>query len=354
MKTKWNLLFMVFVFSVRSLSFADGKQITKEDIELAMQEASKEYDKLVVDDNENHYTNDEEPANIKAESHNEIKKIDENLNFDDKELSFKEKHPLEELALKVKALKEQLVVEKSSLIATQSPKKVKVLGKKTIFNFREDSLYEITTSVDHVTDIALKKGEVLTTLPTSGDTVRWNLSIMKSGISPNEQTHLIVKPLDTDIETNLIITTDQNVYHVNLKSGDFHMPSVTWNYPLDETKLIKESIKKQESEEPTINPSSLRFSYEIEDKDYPWKPIRVFDDGQKTVIQMPQSYKTSEAPALFLFEDDSTPLLVNYRIKGDLYIVDRLFEKAELRIGENKSILISLDKNLSFFEKLFN
>ena len=340
---KW-IIFLIIIFIAKT-TLADGKQLTKEDLELAMEEASKEYDNLIINDAEKENKN----SNIHKDN---IEKV--NLETQDLILIKEKKHPLEELATQVENLKNKILVERTSLMATQFPRKVKVLGKKTIFNYRDDALYEITTSVDHVTDIALKKGEVLTTPPTSGDTVRWNLSIMKSGISPEEQIHLIIKPLDDNIETNLIIATDQSIYHINLKSGDFHMPSVAWNYPIDATKLIDESIKKEKVQEFIINPENLRFSYEIEDKDYAWKPIRIFDDGKKTFIQMPQSYKTSEAPVLFLLEEDSTPLLVNYRIKGDLYIVDRLFERAELRVGENKSISISLGKNLSFFEKIFN
>jgi type IV secretion system protein VirB9 len=59
----------------------------------------------------------------------------------------------------------------------------------------------------------------------------------------------------------------------------------------------------------------------------------VFDDGQKTYIEMSLSVKSSEAPALFVMEG-SDPLLVNYRVKGDFYIVDRLFDRAQLRIGK--------------------
>ena len=260
---------------------------------------------------------------------------------------------MEELAKQVDTLKNRLIVQSSTLLATQSPRKVKVRGAKTIFNFQDGALYEVTSSVDHVTDIALKPGETLTTPPTAGDTVRWNLSVMQSGSEPSKQTHIIVKPLDEDIETNLIITTDENVYQIKLASTDFHMPSVSWNYPSDAAKSFDEALKKENSQERTVSPENLRFSYSIKGCDCDWKPIRVFDDGEKTFIQMPKSLRVTEAPALFLTDDDSEPMLVNYRVKGDLYIVDRLFKEAELRVGPKRGIKIELDDGKNFFERIF-
>ena len=226
--------------------------------------------------------------------------------------------PMEELAKEVDTLKNRLIVQSSTLLATQSPRKVKVRGAKTIFNFQDGALYEVTSSVDHVTDIALKPGETLTTPPTAGDTVRWNLSVMQSGSEPSKQTHIIVKPLDEDIETNLIITTDENVYQIKLTSADFHMPSVSWNYPSDAAKSFDEALKKENSQEKTVSPENLRFSYSIKGCDCDWKPIRVFDDGEKTFIQMPKSLRVTEAPALFLTDDDSMPLLLPLEFVGDV------------------------------------
>jgi type IV secretion system protein VirB9 len=260
---------------------------------------------------------------------------------------------LETLATEVDELKSKLVVEKASLQALQSPRRVKVTGAKTVFNYLDTAVYEVTSAVDHVTDIQLKAGEVLTTPPTSGDTVRWSIGVMKSGSLPEETTHLIVKPLDDKIQTNLIIATDQHVYQLRLKSGPYHMPVVAWNYPEDSQRALDAAVKREASQEVTITPDELRFAYEITPRDrYPWTPVRVFDDGKKTFIQMPKEMRTSDAPALFLIEDGSEPLLTNYRVKGDYYIVDRLLEKAELRVGTSKKVTIELERP-NWFERNF-
>lgn len=260
---------------------------------------------------------------------------------------------LDNLAKEVDALKKKIVVERASLLATQSPKNVKVLGSKTIFNYSDGGLYEITSATDHVTDIQLKSGESLKTTPTAGDVVRWNIGIMTSGKAPNEVTHLIIKPLEENIETNLIVTTDEHVYQLRLKSGSFHTPSVSWNYPEDFDAKLKDAIKKEESEELTVNPSKLNHPYKVEG-DYDWKPISVFDDGSKTFIQMPSTLRVSEKPLLFILNEDDESMLVNYRVKGDLYIVDRLFKEAELRIGTDNKISIRFDDGKNWLERLFS
>jgi P-type conjugative transfer protein TrbG len=259
---------------------------------------------------------------------------------------------LEALASQVSELKNKLAVERASMGALQSPHRARVLGAKTMYAYNEAAVYEVTSSVDHITDIQLKPGESLTATPTSGDTVRWSIGIVRSGAAPVEVTHIVVKPLDQDIQTNLVIVTDQHIYQLRLKSSDFHMPVVAWHYPHDKDLHIQAALRRESMQETTISPEALRFSYTISGESYPWRPVRVFDDGQKTFIQMPRDMRTSDAPALFLMEDGSEPILLNYRVKGDFYIVDRLLDVAELRVGPSKHVTIELDRP-SWFERNF-
>lgn len=261
---------------------------------------------------------------------------------------------LSALAREVDALHSKAIVERAALLTTQTPRKVRVLGKRTVFTYSPDAIYEITSSVDHVTDIELSPGEQITKEPVSGDTVRWKVGVLKSGKSPNEVTHIIVKPLDENIETNFIIATDEHLYHLKVRSSDWHMPSVSWNYPDAENEALREAVKRDSSEETLeVAPERLNFEYRIEGDSYPWKPLRVFDDGRRTFIQMSPSLETSEAPGLFVV-DDGTELLTNYRLKGHNFVVDRLFDEAELRIGTSRSVrIVSGKAPKGFFGRLF-
>jgi type IV secretion system protein VirB9 len=120
-------------------------------------------------------------------------------------------------------------------------------------------------------------------------------------------------------------------------SASTYMASVSWTYPASE--LL--ALKKQRAEadvtagviaDAGINIEQLKFRYRIEG-DAPWRPLRVFDDGAKVYIQFPSGLAQSEAPPLFVIGPDAKPALVNYRVRGTTYIVDRLFAAAELRLG---------------------
>ena len=52
----------------------------------------------------------------------------------------------------------------------------------------------------------------------------------------------------------------------------------------------------------------------------------------------------AEAPALFVLSGEGTAQLVNYRVKNSTYIVDRVFQRAELRLGQKKQTIISIER----------
>jgi type IV secretion system protein VirB9 len=94
---------------------------------------------------------------------------------------------------------------------------------------------------------------------------------------------------------------------------------------------------------PMLDATALHFVYKLESKDPPrWMPLQVFDDGQKTYIQLPPTLATTEAPALFIKSREGTTQLVNYRQKANWYIVDRLFDEAELRVGEQHPAVVRI------------
>lgn len=67
--------------------------------------------------------------------------------------------------------------------------------------------------------------------------------------------------------------------------------------------------------------------------------MRVFNDGRKTIIEMPGTMEQTEAPTLLvvrreggIFRDEET-VMVNYRVQGNRYIVDTVFDRAILIAG---------------------
>lgn len=70
--------------------------------------------------------------------------------------------------------------------------------------------------------------------------------------------------------------------------------------------------------------------------------MRAFDDGRHTYIEFPASIAVGEAPPLFLVDERGDAQLVNYRQKGRFYVVDRIFDRAELRLGEKKQQIVKI------------
>jgi type IV secretion system protein VirB9 len=196
----------------------------------------------------------------------------------------------------------------------------------------------------YVTDVILQPGEAVTGVHP-GDPVRWTFVPSKSGSGDGEQIHVLIKPLMADISTNLVINTDRRTYQLDLMSNavDF-IPSVSFSYPADSLKEWDSFIANKRKELKnieistsgySINPEDLHLNYEIRGADsLRWKPVRVWDDGVKTYIQFKQgaTQKSVEAPVLILYEHKKE-IIANYRAAVDMYIVDRVFDKAALIAG---------------------
>ena len=239
-------------------------------------------------------------------------------------------------ALKIKDVTDRNVQHASDTIAARG---------QMLFTYSPGSLYEVQAATFHETAIALQPGETLTgkELPTAGDTARWTIASTRSGTPPNESVILIVKPLEAGLETNMTITTNRRLYTVVLKSSEHtYMPLVGWLYPQDEAKeredrkLASEKAEEQ-VEALAVEPEALNFNCAITGSRVAWRPLRAYDDGSKTYLQMNPETRNTEAPAIFVM-DGKTPLLVNFRIKHSIYIVDRLFDKAQLRIGPKTAV----------------
>jgi type IV secretion system protein VirB9 len=203
-----------------------------------------------------------------------------------------------------------------------------------VYPYTKGALYQLYSAVNQVTDIALEAGEKLVSV-SAGDTVRWIVGDTTSGEGKTAQVHILVKPIAADLTTNLVITTDRRTYHLEVNATEkTYMASVSWTYPPADLIALKREIDPGGTAAIDTGPdlAALKFRYRIEG-DAPWKPSKVFDDGSKVYIQFSSGLKQGEAPPLFVIGGDGKPALVNYRVKGTTYIVDRLFAAAELRHG---------------------
>jgi P-type conjugative transfer protein TrbG len=239
--------------------------------------------------------------------------------------------------------------------ATTQPTTEGFLNAIQYYDYAPGIVYTAVTSPGYVTTIALRPGEKLITA-AAGDTTRWVVDSVQSGSGETAQTLLLVKPRKADLQTNLLVTTDQRVYALDLTSGDsgtYHT-MIAWNYPFGDVVMIRNQVAAQQTAAQAMGAtvatgldlSKSNFNYLILKQKRSltpaWCPLRAFDDGQKTFIQFPPKVTVTEAPPLFVLGRNGDAQLVNYRMKGDWYIVDRLFDKAELRLGQAPQTVIAI------------
>lgn len=203
----------------------------------------------------------------------------------------------------------------------------------------------IVCAVLQVCDVELQAGEQVNSIHL-GDTARWTVEPAITGSGPAEVQHLIIKPMDVGLETSLIVTTNRRTYHFVLRSHRTKfMPRVAFTYTEDamakwDAIKTRETRQRTESTIPQTGEylGNLNFAYDVSGS-ASWKPVRVYNDGTKTIIQMPKAMQQTEAPTLLvvrkdggIFKDAET-VMVNYRVQGDRYIVDTIFDKAILIAG---------------------
>ena len=233
-----------------------------------------------------------------------------------------------------------------------SPRQAGWQGATQLFVYAPGGLYQVYAAVGQVTDIVLQEGESLsdTGAVAAGDTVRWVIGEAASGNGSSRRTHILVKPTDPGLRTNLVINTDKRTYHVELRSTSAtYMASIGWSYPQDELIAVRARIDAANAVASTqvqtgIDPAKLNFSYRLSGANPPWKPVQVFDDGAKTYLLFPETIAQGELPPLFLIGEKKQAELVNYRISGRYIVVDRLFSVAELRLGTRRQQVVRIER----------
>ena len=230
-------------------------------------------------------------------------------------------------------------VERANAAARVQPSRNGYINAVQVYPFSSGALYQVYAAPGQVTDVALQEGEQLVGSGpvAAGDTVRWIIGDTESGTGPTKRIHILVKPTRPDLISNLVINTDRRTYLLELRSAEkTYMASVSWQYPGDQLIALRRLNASAESATPIVDAidiSRLRFRYAIEGDDPPWRPVSAFDDGSKVYIEMPRGIAQGEAPPLFVIGPEGDGQLVNYRVRQNYYIVDRLFAAAELRMG---------------------
>lgn len=229
--------------------------------------------------------------------------------------------------------------------ATLEPQAQGFVNAVQVFPFSDGTIYQVYTAPGAVTDIALQPSENLVAV-AAGDTVRWVIGDTTSGTGADKRTHILVKPFTSGLATNLVVTTDRRSYHLQLTATSrTAMAALSWTYPADQLIALRRAADQAAAAAPVsegLAVDSLHFNYAISGDAPAWRPLRAFDDGRQSFVEFPASIAVGDAPPLFIVGPTGEAELVNYRVRGRFYVIDRIFDVAELRLGTKKQQVVRI------------
>lgn len=237
---------------------------------------------------------------------------------------------------------------------------------KVIYPFGQ-IMPKVTCAIDRACDVEMEPGEKISDV-ILGSTQDWHAEKATSTENGKQIVHVIFQPRDSGLETNAIITTDHRTYHIKLFSPKtegayynrvgFYYPDQIVSHWSDASQAVEHATEKDDTPAVTksfVSPEMLAFDYRI-DGSAEFKPLRVFNDGERTYMEMPDSLHTSDSPIFQLLDDKGNAQVVNYRMAEDKtthtlhYIVDRLFDRAQLKLGDDVVKIVWKRKMKHFWE----
>ncbi len=200
----------------------------------------------------------------------------------------------------------------------------------------------LTCTVLRACIVELQSGEALISI-IAGDDQRWLIDHTATGAGA-ETPIVSVKPIDHNITTNLIISTDRRVYHVTLDSPPYSAKGNRYNpqrqytrhirfyYPAEHRFGLTKPNERTDRPE-GLSLSSLNHNYTWRaEKGFPWVPLAVFDDGERVYIRIPSRAYSEDQPLLSIGVRGAERV-TDYVVRDGYFIVDGLFEQARLITG---------------------
>jgi len=191
--------------------------------------------------------------------------------------------------------------------------------------------------------IVLQEGEKIMSA-AAGDTTRWNILPDYIGNASAYTPVVLVKPFMGGLQTSLSIITDKRDYDITIQSVDTddYMPRIGFYYPQDKADAINvglppDKIENNEGLQPKINIENIKYDYQTRgDQRLSWYPTRVFEDGNKVFIRMPDHVDHAQLPVFMAIDQSGQTEAVNYRYFKPYYVVDTIFDEGVLVLGTDK------------------
>lgn len=201
-------------------------------------------------------------------------------------------------------------------------------NKIATFVYKPDVIYKYTGTFQYQSHITLESGEKANTM-AMGNSSGWE--IVHNG------NRIFLRPLNKYAKTNMTLITNKRVYQFLLDAKNVDSmddPAVFFEtrflYTDNNNAAFKVLDTANDDQIDFSDPSKYNFSYSYSGPSR-IAPIKIFDDGQFTYFEFPK--KNAEIPAIFYVDSDGYEGLVNYRVKDNFIIIERLASLFTLRHG---------------------
>ena len=246
------------------------------------------------------------------------------------------------------------IVDAATAEMTVGPTKRTYDGGAVQYPFVDGRQYKIFSSPGHQTNIVLQPGENILGQPVTGDNSSFIMTNLlgKEGGLPVVNLFVIAKmPGRT---TNVTVLTDRRTYRFILSSySATYMPVIKFTYDFDSLVSFGGQVDAQGKPTPA-NGGDVYLYAKIENLDFnyailprsinkpAWAPTQVFTDGVSTYMQFASAKGAAFAPIFVVLDEKNKPVIVNYRVKGIFYVIDRVIERAQILLNKNDGNVIDI------------
>lgn len=211
--------------------------------------------------------------------------------------------------------------------ATSDSRPIQLDHRVRVVMYQPDQVYRFIGHYRFESAIEFAPDEEIRTI-SMGDSTAWMMN--PSG------NLLFLKPIEQNATTNMTLITTKRTYLFELhaeEASDIDAKDMTFImrfiYP-GEGDMQTVSHYLDSVPDTSLNPGKYNFKYAISGPDT-IAPIRIFDDGQFTYFKFRD--KNAEVPAFFQVDDHGDESLINYRVRGDYIVVERVAKRFTLRHG---------------------
>ena len=213
-----------------------------------------------------------------------------------------------------------------------------------IINYSANDIHKYVGFYGQQSSIVFDHNEVINTL-SMGVSTGWQLD--------PQGNRLFIKPISENADTNATIITNKRTYYFKFYAKDpgpdgMENPEVAYEvrfrYPsnsiiINNNIVNNNSLINEDDDIPDVSTAeNLNFDYLVQGSDY-IKPIKAFDDGKFTYLEF--DHKNADLPAIFLVDSQGYESLINFRVRGNYIIIERVAARFTLRHGLDTVCLIN-------------